>query len=180
MRIVIAEDSVLLREGIVRLLTEFGHEVTSAVSDANGLLAAVTSDEEFARASGLPVRAVNVLIAMMAALTVTLSMRIVGALMVSALMIVPVAAAQHLVVGFARTMRTAMVIAVLCAVGGLVITVYVDLPPGGVIVLLTIAVYVAALVVRSLLAARRSRPAGGPGPAAADASPSAAHGPSHR
>lgn len=44
MRIVIAEDSVLLREGIVRLLTEFGHEVTSAVSDANGLLAAVNTD----------------------------------------------------------------------------------------------------------------------------------------
>ena len=146
----------------------------------SGLLAAVTADDEFARASGLPVRTVNVLIAVMAALTVTLSMRIVGALMVSALMIVPVAAAQHLVVGFARTMRTAMVIAVLCAVGGLVITVYVDLPPGGVIVLLTIAVYVAALVVRSLLAARRSRPAGGPGPTAADAAPVAARGPSHR
>src|SRR5690606_41666480 len=49
-----------------------------------GLLSAVTADEEFARASGLPVRTVNVLIAVMAALTVTLSMRIVGALMVSA------------------------------------------------------------------------------------------------
>lgn len=44
MRIVIAEDSVLLREGLVRLLTEFGHEVTSAVADANELLAAVNTD----------------------------------------------------------------------------------------------------------------------------------------
>ena len=49
----------------------------------SGLLAAVTADEEFARASGLPVRTVNIVIAVMAALTVTLSMRIVGALMVS-------------------------------------------------------------------------------------------------
>lgn len=120
----------------------------------NGLLAAVTSDEEFARASGLPVRAVNVLIAVMAALTVTLSMRIVGALMVSALMIVPVAAAQTLVVGFARTMRTAMAIAVFCALGGLVITVYVDLPPGGVIVLLSIAVYALGMIVKVVLPAR--------------------------
>nr|WP_272902522.1 response regulator transcription factor [Brevibacterium daeguense] len=40
----IAEDSVLLREGLVRLVTEFGHEVTSAVSDANALLAAVNTD----------------------------------------------------------------------------------------------------------------------------------------
>ncbi|MGP9843524.1 metal ABC transporter permease [Brachybacterium sp. 107] len=120
----------------------------------SSLLSAVTGDEEFARASGLPVRAVNVLIAVMAALTVTLSMRIVGALMVSALMIVPVAAAQQLVVGFTRTMRTAMVIAVVCALGGLLITVYVDLPPGGVIVLATIAVYILALLTRTILGSR--------------------------
>ncbi|MBB5831315.1 metal ABC transporter permease [Brachybacterium aquaticum] len=123
----------------------------------SGLLSAVTADEEFARASGLPVRTVNVLIAVMAALTVTLSMRIVGALMVSALMIVPVAAAQNLVVGFTRTMRTAMVIAVVCALGGLLITVYVDLPPGGVIVLLTIGVYILGLLSRALRPARPGR-----------------------
>lgn len=133
----------------------------------NGLLAAVTSDEEFARASGLPVRAVNVLIAMMAALTVTLSMRIVGALMVSALMIVPVAAAQTLVVGFARTMRTAMVIAVVCAVAGLVVTASVDLPPGGVIVLLTIGVYVLGLVVKALRPTSSRRSAAEPSQAQA-------------
>ncbi|ATG51881.1 ABC transporter [Brachybacterium vulturis] len=130
----------------------------------SGLLAAVTADEEFARASGLPVRTVNILVAVMAALTVTLSMRIVGALMVSALMIVPVAAAQNLVVGFTRTMRTAMVIAVLCSLGGLLVTVYVDLPPGGVIVLLTIAVYALGLVVRALRPAREHPAVTGPGP----------------
>ena len=140
----------------------------------SGLLAAVTADEEFARASGLPVRIVNILIAVMAALTVTLSMRIVGALMVSALMIVPVAAAQHFVVGFARTMRTAMVIAVLCSLGGLLITVYVDLPPGGVIVLLTIAVYALGLVARAVRPSRHSTPSSGPGPSrAGDARPAA-------
>ena len=133
----------------------------------SGLLAAVTSDEEFARASGLPVRAVNILIAVMAALTVTLSMRIVGALMVSALMIVPVAAAQTLVVGFTRTMRTAMAIAVFCSLGGLVITVYVDLPPGGVIVLLSIGVYALGLITKAVLPERRAererRPDAAPG-----------------
>ncbi|WP_396127041.1 metal ABC transporter permease [Brachybacterium huguangmaarense] len=114
------------------------------------LLYAVTSDEEFARASGLPVRAVNVLIALIAALTVTLAMRIIGALMVSALMIVPVAAAQTMVVGFTRTMRTAMGIGVVCSFGGLVLTAYVDLPPGGVIVLIAIAIYAIGLVVRAI------------------------------
>src|SRR5699024_10589312 len=122
----------------------------------SGLLAAVTSDEEFARASGLPVRAVNILIAVMAALTVTLSMRIVGALMVSALMIVPVAAAQTLVVGFTRTMRTAMATAVFCSLGGLVITVYVDLPPGGVIGLLALGVCALGRVTKGVLPGRRA------------------------
>lgn len=122
-----------------------------------GLLSAVTTDEEFARASGLPVRLVNVLVAIMAALTVTLAMRIVGALMVSALMIVPVAAAQQIVVGFSRTMRTAMAIAVICAPTGLLITVYVDLPPGGVIVLLAIGVYALSILVKALLAPLRRR-----------------------
>lgn len=118
------------------------------------LLFAVTSDEEHAQAIGLPVRAVNIAVALMAALTVTLAMRIVGALMVSALMIVPVAAAQTLVRGFGRTMSTAMVIGVLCAVTGLMLTVYVDLPPGGVIVLLAIGVYILG-VLASVASPRR-------------------------
>ena len=84
-------------------------------------------------------------------------MRIVGALMVSALMIVPVAAAQTMVIGFARTMRTAMAIGVACSLGGLVLTAYVDLPPGGVIVLLTIAVYAIGLGLR---VARRASSSG--------------------
>ncbi|EYT50368.1 metal ABC transporter permease [Brachybacterium muris] len=129
----------------------------------SGLLAAVTTDEEFARASGLPVRLVNVLIAVMAALTVTLSMRIVGALMVSALMIVPVAAAQTMVIGFGRTMRTAMAIAVAASLGGLLITVYVDLPPGGVIVLLSIGVYAIGLLSRAVLGAPVGRIRSGAG-----------------
>lgn len=115
------------------------------------LLFAVTSDEEHAHAIGLPVRAVNVMVAIMAALTVTLAMRIVGALMVSALMIVPVAAAQVFVRGFARTMTAAMAIGVACAVSGLLLTVYVDLPPGGVIVLLAIGIYILGVVLSALV-----------------------------
>ena len=42
MRIVIAEDSVLLREGLVRLLTDAGHEVVATLSDATDLLSSVT------------------------------------------------------------------------------------------------------------------------------------------
>ena len=79
----------------------------------------VSHDEEFARASGLPVRLLNVAIAVMAALTVTVAMRVVGLLLVSALMIVPVAVAQLLTRSFVTTMRLAIGIGVVACVVGL-------------------------------------------------------------
>lgn len=66
-------------------------------------LFAVSQDEEFARVTGLPVRALNLLTAVTAAVTVTVAMRVVGLLLVSALMVVPVAAAQQLTRSFAAT-----------------------------------------------------------------------------
>ena len=67
-----------------------------------GPLFALSHDEEFARACGLPVRALNILVAVVAALTVSVSMRVVGVLLVSAIMIVPVAVAQLLSSSFTR------------------------------------------------------------------------------
>lgn len=119
-------------------------------------LFAVSHDEEFARASGLPVRALNITIAVIAALTVTVSMRVVGLLLVSALMIVPVAVAQLVSGSFRRTMGAAMVIGVTVCVTGLSITYWNDLSPGATIVVLAIGVYTVVALVRPLL--KGSRP----------------------
>ena len=73
-------------------------------------LFALSHDEEYARASGLPVRGLNILVAVMAAMTVSVSMRVVGVLLVSAVMIVPVAISQLLARSFRATMTIAMVI----------------------------------------------------------------------
>src|SRR3546814_13997778 len=59
-------------------------------------LFAVAQDQEFAQVAGLNIRFYNVLVAVMAAVTVTVAMRTVGLLLVSALMIVPVATAQQI------------------------------------------------------------------------------------
>ena len=67
-------------------------------------LFAVCHDEEYARVSGLPVRALNLLLAVTTAVTVTIAMRAVGLLLVSALMVVPVATAQQVTRGFRSTM----------------------------------------------------------------------------
>jgi zinc transport system permease protein len=108
-----------------------------------GQLLAVSHDEEFAAASGLNVRALTMTLAALAALTVTVSMQAVGLLLVSAIMIVPVAAAQIVTRSFAQTMALASLIGVSVAVTGLLYTYWHDLPAGAVVVVLAIGVYAA-------------------------------------
>lgn len=114
-------------------------------------LFSVSYDEEFAAASGLPVRFLNMLIATIAALTVTVAMRVVGLLLVSALMIVPVAIAQIFARSFQRTMVVASAIGVAVSVVGLSITYWQDYPPGATIVVLAILVYAVAATLRPFL-----------------------------
>ncbi|MCC5034962.1 metal ABC transporter permease [Streptomyces sp. WAC 00631] len=120
-------------------------------------LFAVCQDEEFARVTGLPVRLLNLLLAVTAALTVTVAMRIVGLLLVSAMMVIPVAAAQRVTRGFAATLAIAMGIGVTVSLTGTVTTYYVDAPSGAAIVLLAIAVFLAFAAVTAPLARGRAR-----------------------
>jgi len=118
-------------------------------------LFAVCQDEEFSRVLGLRVRSYNLLTSVMAAITVTVAMRTVGLLLVSALMVVPVATAQQLTKGFKVTIFAAMGIGALASVGGIVTSFYVNVAPGATIVLLALAVFVAAWPVGTLLRQRR-------------------------
>ncbi|MFD6164269.1 metal ABC transporter permease [Oerskovia sp. NPDC060287] len=127
-------------------------------------LFAVSYDEEFSRASGLPVRALNIAIAVIAALTVTVAMRVVGLLLVSALMIVPVAIAQLVTVSFRRTMALAMVIGVVVCVVGLSVTYWQTLSPGATIVVLAIALYAVVAILRPVLLRRKPRVSHDPHP----------------
>jgi zinc transport system permease protein len=124
-------------------------------------LFAVCQDEEYARVSGLPVRALNMLMAVTTALTVTVAMRAVGLLLVSALMVVPVAAAQLVTRGFRSTMAVAMLIGVLAAGSGLSVAASYDTAPGATIVLVAIAAFAAiasAAAVRRAVRRRRGMP----------------------
>ncbi|MEV0201116.1 metal ABC transporter permease [Nonomuraea sp. NPDC050691] len=118
-------------------------------------------DEEMARASGLPVRFLSLLIAVMAALTVVIAMRVVGLLLVSALMVIPVATSQQLTRGFRSTMALAMTIGVVVAVGGLMAsTLSSRVPPGAAIVLLALGGFVLALGVGRFVRRGRVREPG--------------------
>ena len=110
-------------------------------------LFAVASDPEFAKVAGLRVRAYNLLVAVLAAISVTVAMRTVGLLLVSALMVVPVATSQQLARSFRSTLLWAMVLGGVAAVGGLVVAAWLSaratVAPGPSIVLLALAMFAA-------------------------------------
>ncbi|WP_371503293.1 metal ABC transporter permease [Kitasatospora sp. NBC_00374] len=127
-------------------------------------LFAVCQDEEFARVTGIPVRLLNLLLAVTAAVTVTVAMRVVGLLLVSALMVVPVAAAQQLTRSFAATQAAAVGLGIGVAVLGVAGSYQADVPSGPAIVLLAIAAFALFSAVAAPLARRRHRaePQGAP------------------
>jgi zinc transport system permease protein len=130
-------------------------------------LFAVCQDEEFARTTGLRVQLLNLVIAVMAAVTVTVAMRTVGLLLVSALMVVPVATAQQVTRSFRSTFVTACVIGVAACLAGIVTSYNANVAPGATIVVLALAGFVVAALVGTLLRRRagRARPRTGAGAA---------------
>ncbi|MBB2912122.1 zinc transport system permease protein [Streptosporangium becharense] len=135
----------LLAVAVLGVVAVFGRE-----------LYVLCQDEEVARASGLPVRLLSLMIAVTAALTVVIAMRVVGLLLVSALMVVPVATSQQLTRGFRSTMLLSMVFGMIATVGGLTSSFYVEVPPGAIIVIVALAGFVLALGLGRFV--RRSRP----------------------
>ncbi|HEX6873583.1 MAG TPA: metal ABC transporter permease [Micromonosporaceae bacterium] len=128
-------------------------------------LFAICQDEEYARVAGLPVRALNLLIAVTTAVTVTVAMRAVGLLLVSAMMVVPVAAAQLITRGFRATMHLAMALGVLAAGVGIWFAGIYDTAPGATIVLVAISAFVAITIGATAWRAwrRRAGPSAGTG-----------------
>jgi zinc transport system permease protein len=137
-------------------------------------LFAVCQDEEYARVAGLPVRLYAVLIAVMAAVTVTVAMRTVGLLLVSALMVVPVATSQQLTRGFRATFTLALGLGVAASVGGLLFAFYVDVAPGASIVVIALAGFALAWPVGTALRRLREARANGEDPRLGDAHVTAA------
>ncbi|MGY0231566.1 metal ABC transporter permease [Longispora urticae] len=138
-------------------------------------LFAVSQDEEHARVSGLPVRFLNVLLAVTTAVTVTTAMRAVGLLLVSALMVVPVATAQQVTRGFTATLVAAMVIGVTVSGAGVLLAAEVDTPPGAFIVVLAVGLFVLVATFASVL--RRRRPVRAPNDTAHTEPPDVVLGP---
>src|SRR5262249_1662479 len=112
-------------------------------------LGAVARDEEGARVAGLPVGTLNVVVAGLAGVTIALSMRIVGILLIAALMVLPVTAASRLARSVASTLALSMAIGLGSVFVGLTVAYYADLAPGGAIVLVAAGAYAVAAATAS-------------------------------
>lgn len=113
-------------------------------------LVLVSFDEEVAKVAGIRTSAVNMALSIVTAITVVTGMMVVGILMVSALMIVPVAAAEQLGKGFKATLAWAIVLAVLSVSCGLTAAFYLDIAPGGSIIITAILCYLATAIYRHI------------------------------
>jgi zinc transport system permease protein len=121
---------------------------TSVVMALRKHFFAIAYDEEIARVAGLPVTALNLSIAVLAAMTVAVTAKVVGVLLVSALLVLPVATVQQLAHSFKGTFYGALAMGVFVTTFGLVIAFYADQFPAATIVLLSIVLFVVASGVR--------------------------------
>jgi zinc transport system permease protein len=134
----------------VAVIAGLGAAGLAAVGLLYRALACVAIDEEGARVAGVPIGLLNVALATLAAVTVALSMRVVGILLVAALMVLPVSAAGRIAWSMRSTFLLSLAIGLGSALAGLTISYYADAPPGGTIVLVAAGAFGAAALARSL------------------------------
>ena len=102
----------------------------------------VTFDEDAAKVSGIPTRLINTILILLAAVTVSLSIPIVGVLLIAALIVIPVITALQFRKSFTRTIFYAELISLFSVISGIFLSFYLNLSTGGTIVLIMLFVFI--------------------------------------
>ncbi len=113
-------------------------------------LAYLAFDDESAQVGGLPTRFLNQALVVLAAVTVVLSLRIVGGLLIGALMVIPVASAMQLGRSFRQTVIYAMAFGLVTVIAGLFASFYLNTAAGGTIVLIGLALFLVTVGLRKI------------------------------
>ena len=98
----------------------------------------ISFDEEGAKLAGIPINKVNVYFMLLTAVTIAVSMRIVGALLVSSLMTIPAAISLQLANSFKAAVSISVAAGLISVIAGLILSFYLSLAPGGTIILFSL------------------------------------------
>ena len=109
----------------------------------------VTFDEEQAELAGLPVTLLNYAFVVLASITVVTSMRLVGILLISALIVLPNITAMMFGKGFKKTLGISMLISVASVISGILLSYYYNIAPSGTIVVIAVAILFGVLLAKS-------------------------------
>lgn len=115
---------------VLALVTFFYHD-----------LMAITFNEELARVSGVRTRSISAMLVLLTALTVVLAMKVVGIMLISALLILPSSSALQLAKGFRAALLLAATLSVAAVVAGIFVSVALNLPTGATIVLVNFCIF---------------------------------------
>jgi zinc transport system permease protein len=132
----------------IAIIVGLGAAIVAAMLVLRRGLFAVVTDEDWSRVAGLPVGLLNTVLAVIVAASVVAAMRIVGLLLVAAMMVLPVASGQLLARSFRGTLWWSVAIGVASVVAGLAASRIWGLAPGGTIVLISGAIFVAVALIR--------------------------------
>lgn len=117
----------------------------------------ITFDEESAGLAGIPVKTVMIVFTVLTAVTISISSRVVGTLVVSSMMVLPVAVAMQISKSFKQTVIYSVILSVFFVVSGLFLSYYLNLKPGGTIVMTGVVTLVITLSVKSFAGAGKRK-----------------------
>jgi len=106
----------------------------------------ISYDEEVAKTSGIKVKLLNFLLVTVVAIIIALSIRVVGTLLIGALMVIPTVAALQFRVGFLQTSLISLFFALLSVASGMTLSFYFSLPSGATIVLCVLVIFILSLM----------------------------------
>jgi zinc transport system permease protein len=132
--------------GDLAVIASLGAAALAVIALLYRALVAVVVDEEGARVAGMPVGRLNALTGGLAAVTIAVSMRVVGILLIAALMVLPVIAASRVGWSVRSTITLSIAIGLVSVFVGLTVSYYANLAPGGAIVLTAAASFVVASI----------------------------------
>ena len=108
----------------------------------------IAFDEEQAKVSGIDVTKLNYLFIVLAGLTVIASVRLVGVLLISSLIVIPNITAMMLGKGFKKTLLISIFIAIISVIGGILISYVMNLAPGGTIVIISVGIFLTVICIK--------------------------------